>query len=305
MPDRITNTINVVDGQQFRPTAINCYPGTFSSFQDWWTKWQTFMFSTELSIEKKGSVLSLTAAQMLQPIKKAKYPALSLEEEAISLPLQTLSVAIFDSILVHMLNELTPDGEWQRLRHQVCDALNSKKNARILAILEEQYAHADVICLSEVANAFVATAQEVPALHSKFSIVSPQGAGMRDQNSVLLLSKEVFQSDSIVEVDVTSRFPQDTKVPVANGDILCVEVADLEGKQFLVCSFHGDTNGLATIPVLKAVHAHAEETKRTLIFGLDANTYEHGIEGKNQGIKEFAEFYVSLGLTSTWGGELE
>lgn len=53
-----------------------------------------------------------TGAQMLVPIKRSKYPALSEEEETMSLPLQTLAGAIFDGILVHMLNTLAPQS-WQ------------------------------------------------------------------------------------------------------------------------------------------------------------------------------------------------
>jgi hypothetical protein len=39
----------------------------------------------------------------------------------------------------------------------------------------------------------------------------------------------------------------------------------------------------------------------TLIFGLDANTYEHAKPGKQQDVLEFAKSYVDLGLTSVWG----
>ena len=38
-----------------------------------------------------------------------------------------------------------------------------------------------------------------------------------------------------------------------------------------------------------------------MIFGLDANTYEHAKPGKQQDVMEFARFYVNLGLTSVWG----
>ena len=42
----------------------------------------------------------------------------------------------------------------------------------------------------------------------------------------------------------------------------------------LLASFHGDTNGLATLPVLAAVHALAQQMPgHRLVFGLDANTW--------------------------------
>ena len=39
-------------------------------------------------------------------------------------------------------------------------------------------------------------------------------------------------------------------VPVAGGDLLVMSVADNMQRKYLLASFHGDTNGLATIPVL-------------------------------------------------------
>ena len=44
----------------------------------------------------------------------------------------------------------------------------------------------------------------------------------------------------------------------------------------MLASFHGDTNGMQTIPVVKAVHkTHAELRQNgvKLLMGLDANTY--------------------------------
>ena len=43
--------------------------------------------------------------------------------------------------------------------------------------------------------------------------------------------------------------------PVADGDIFVVTVEDVKGVKYLLASFHGDTNGLATIPVVKAVNS--------------------------------------------------
>jgi hypothetical protein len=38
-----------------------------------------------------------------------------------------------------------------------------------------------------------------------------------------------------------------------------------------------------------------------LLFGLDANTYEHATPGKQQDVLDFGTRYVSHGLTSCWG----
>merc|ERR1712146_129585 len=91
-------------------------------------------------------------------------------------------------------------------------------------------------------------------------------------------------------------------VPVATGDIFFVKATDKTGQRYLLGSFHGDTNGLATIPVVRAVNAVAEQDSSSrLIFGLDANTYEHAKPGKTQDVLEFADAYMALGLTSCWG----
>jgi len=78
-----------------------------------------------------------------------------------------------------------------------------------------------------------------------------------------------------------------------------------------VASFHGDTNGLATIPVVTALQETMKEGSNglenfKLVFGLDANTYEKGTIDKKgakekQDVMEFGVEYVKLGLTSNFG----
>jgi len=310
MPDRVTNTINLADGTQaYRPTPINCYPGTFSSFKDWWKKWTTFMFSTTLQLKIKGEVKDLKPADLLIPITQAKYPAVNSLEERISLPLQTTCAAIFDAIQVHMLEQVAP-GTWQPLRHELSQALNAGKNERTLEILENAYADADVIFLQEVANAFVSTMESRPGLLEKFTPIVPVTSGKRDQNSIILIRRELLGSEASVE-DVTSLLAEQfegKKVPIAEGDLV-VATAYIPSweRKLVLASFHGDTNGLATIPVVDAVHQVMTEKLSksgdpiSLIFGLDANTYEVGKPGKTQDVSEFVSWLGEQGLTSCWG----
>ena len=73
--------------------------------------------------------------------------------------------------------------------------------------------------------------------------------------------------------------------------------------RYLLASFHGDTNGLATLPVLAALHKLAlTMPEHRLVFGLDANTYEVG-SGSKQGVAEFATAFVLDGYTSCWGDQ--
>jgi len=133
MPDRVTNTINVL-GQAdpvCRPTVINMYDGDLSTMNQWWDAWEKFMFNDPLSIFSKEGNLSLVPYQMLKPIKKAKYPAITEVEEQVSLPLQTMCGAIFDAILVHMMNTVSTPDTWQPLKRTIVDSLNKQNSSYI------------------------------------------------------------------------------------------------------------------------------------------------------------------------------
>ena len=92
------------------------------------------------------------------------------------------------------------------------------------------------------------------------------------------------------------------KGTISDGDLTVIAVADREGRRFILASFHGDTDGLATPLALSAVHAvTASREGHTLLFGLDANCYERHTVGKQLGATEFADGFASLGYTSCWG----
>ena len=124
MPDRITNTINVAtsDSPVCRPTVINMYEGDLSTIPSWFTKWHEFMFNTPLTLI--GSSTPQNVYNMLQPILASKYPAITPEEEAVSVPLQVVACAIFDAILVHMLNVVSGPEVWQPMKSAIVTSLN-------------------------------------------------------------------------------------------------------------------------------------------------------------------------------------
>ena len=126
MPDRITNTIRVKDGGVVnRPTVINCFGGDMHTVALWWAAWKQFMFHSSIILpNKSGAGVKTVPAAMLSKIKRSKYPAITEEEERISIPLQTLAQAIFDAILVHIVNSVSANAKWQTLQQQMCDALN-------------------------------------------------------------------------------------------------------------------------------------------------------------------------------------
>ena len=309
MPDRITNTINV-DGspdQVFRPTVINMYDGDLSDQDKWWSAWEKFMFDDQLRIKGKSGVESKIPYQLLQPIKKAKYPDITEQEEKDSLPLQTMCGAIFDAILVHMMNTVSDPKDWQGLKKTMVENLNKQKVPHTLAILENTYSDSDIITLQEVSSSFIDQARS-SKLGQTFHIISPKELdAVRDQNSVIFLNKKSFPDGKSKEISslVESSFPKDAAVPVAKGDILAITTTSSDGIPFVVASFHGDTNGLATKPVLdatvKAMGSDRQLAAHRLVFGMDANTYEHATPGKQQDVLDFAKNIVSHGLTSCWG----
>jgi len=310
MPDRITNTINVVggEGQVYRPTVINMFAGDLSTLDKWWKAWEKFMFEDKLKIKEKDGVVTKIPYEMLQMIKKAKYPDITEQEEKDSLPLQTLCGAIFDAILVYMMNTVTATPDiWQDIKKTMVENLNKQKVPHTLAILQDQYGDVDIITLQEVSSSFVDQAR-ASKLGRSYHIVAPSDLdAVRDQNSVIFLSKKMFPYGKSVEITelVKQAFPEGVAVPVGKGDILAITATNSYGLEMVIASFHGDTNGLATKPVLdatvKAMKSNPNLAKHRLVFGMDANTYENAKPGKQQDVLDYAKDVVSHGLTSCWG----
>jgi hypothetical protein len=162
-------------------------------------------------------------------------------EEKVSLPLQTMCGAIFDAILVHMMNTVSEPNTWQSLKKTMVDNLNKKKVPHTLEILENIYGTSDIITLQEVSAALINQAQK-GALGKKFWIVAPGDLdAVRDQNSVILLSRETFPAGPSAEITnlVEASFEEGLDVPIAKGDILAVTATDRDSIPFLIASFHG------------------------------------------------------------------
>lgn len=171
-------------------------------------------------------------------------------------------------------------------------SLYDNKTARTLAILAA--GRHDVAFVQEAASAFPAAAQAASSpLHASHFVVAPSACSKSDQNSLVLLSRVAFDPGSVRELsDRALALCPTANVPVAPGDLLAVSVeavaagpADFSAPgeaptKYLLGSFHGDTNGLASLPVLRAMHALAQQMPdHTLVFGLDANTHLHAKPG--------------------------
>ena len=316
MPDRITNSINTANGVANRPTVISCYRESMRSMDEWWAAWKRFMFEARLPIpDNKGQVSKKLPRELLKKLSRSKYPALTEEEEALSLPLQMLCQAIFDAILVHIVNSVSPGGEWMRIKRQLVDGLFRGKLDRQLSILEWSYPDCHVVCLQEAAAAFIPLVTS--RLGDRYLVIAPASLSSSDQNSLILLDRGLFKEASVVDHTdaVIAHFTapaDDTRPilqfcanpraasapPVASGDLLAVGVERVDGRRFLIASFHGDTNGLATIPVLDAVHRQQQVMPRhELVFGLDANTYAAGSESR-QGVQGFVDAVATCDLST-------
>eukprot|EP00941_MAST-03F_sp_MAST-3F-sp1_P004876 g4876.t1 len=313
MPDRATNTIVLSSGAKvFRPSVINCYPVKLSSISDWYEKWKDFMF-----VEKQAD--GKTGADRLQPIKRSKYPELSRDEELISLPLSTLCLAIFDAIELYIVEEVARDS-WQDLRQQISTSLSVNKAVQTAKIIAGDPFHDRVVWFIQEAQISFAevTMKRNEVLSSRFEVVVPKKQSRVNQNSLILLCKERFDVSSIEDVsekamDYLSRHSGvGQSVPVSDGDLLLIAVSTQESNErFLFCSFHGDTNGLASIPVVEAVVATRADLisstgiEHTLVIGMDANVYNdndpHFKPGVHTGIVEFGKAVVSQGLTTATG----
>jgi hypothetical protein len=183
-------------------------------------------------------------------------------------------LTFYSSPLVRM-NTVSEPTVWQPLKRTMVENLNKKKVPHTLQILAEKYSDSTIITLQEVSSSFIDQAVAGP-LGKKFHIIaSAHMDAVRDQNSVILLCKTNFPKGMEQEISdqVSASFPDGVRVPVASGDILAITTKDQHGVPFVVASFHGDTNGLATKPVLDAVIAAMKKqpalANHHLIFGMD------------------------------------
>jgi hypothetical protein len=329
-PDRVTNTITSLNETLYRPSIINCYDADLPDVRSWFAQWKQFMFHTAASVATRtGDAVARKVCQLLEPIARSKYPAITEAEEKISIPLQTACLAVFDAILVHILNRLAP-GKWHAVKFSIIQALNANKTRRTLEILgSAAYRLCDVICVQEAAASFVKLLENHPALGRTYHVLAPATLdGRRDQNSLILASKARFDvRDAEWRGEVTSQIidliSRDAPASIAAGDLFavrCVErgcARDDDGGRYVLASFHGDTNGLATLPVIDALDKHAllldvnrpapndeDASPRAaprFVLGMDANTHVDHAENERLGVSAFAAHLERLGLATCWG----
>ena len=222
-----------------------------------WAAWSAFMFETRLEVAVKGGgSASKRPCELISKIPRAKYPALSEEEEAMSVPLQALGLAIWDAVMLHVVCTLSPGGEWLAIKRSIVEALLQKKEPRTLEILTGPYAGTDIMFLQEARGDFKPVLSA--ALGGAYAVFAPATPSKSNQNSLVALRTSAFDAASVVDVtdQAMAALSTEAKGKVASGDLLVLTASDKAGgRKYVLASFHGDTDGLATLPVLEAVHA--------------------------------------------------
>lgn len=104
--------------------------------------------------------------------------------------------------------------------------------------------------------------------------------------------------------EVTAAVVGDAGDQVAGGDMVALTCEDKLGNTYFVVSYHGDTSGLGTPPVVTMVTQLRESAHpdATLLFGLDANCYSHKPK-KKLSIEEFVSGSAAIGLHTSWGDD--
>jgi hypothetical protein len=74
------------------------YGGDLGTLEKWWGEWKTFMFVNPLKIKTTEGIEESIPYQLLQPIKKSKYPDITKVRAALA-PLQTNALC---AIIVHI-----------------------------------------------------------------------------------------------------------------------------------------------------------------------------------------------------------
>jgi hypothetical protein len=311
MPDRMTNTINLSSGATcMRPTVVNAYDGgALESIDSWWQQWKEFMFYTEVQIStgknRKADSAPVVVCKLLSPITRSKYPAITVDEQAASVALQILCLAILDAIFVHMVNIVSPGSSWECTRKELCRELIQNKTQKIRTILAKDYSDMDVIFIQEAAAIFVQNIHEDTQVDEKYAVLLPWNVdGARDQNSMILVRRERFRESS--STDLTGTILEGIEGSwVAPGDLVAFSISDVTGHLWLLVSFHGDSNGLSTQPFMEALDiiVRKDFKDHVLVVGLDANTHSVPPDRYHHSVNSFCTFLANHGMLSLWGEE--
>jgi len=207
------------------------------------------MFRTEVHLLERGKVKGNEGNEgiaskgapslilhLLDPISARKYPALTAEEERISIPLQMLCLAIFDAILLHILSSVGKE-TWEGIRRSLADAFFINKDKQTAAIIEHTYADRDIIFLQEAAGSFVTNPDAGGILGEHYDILTPAILDTkRDQNSIILIRKGFLKCPAVEITAAVLQSPPNSSSIFNPGDVAAFVCMSVSGQQFLIGS---------------------------------------------------------------------
>jgi hypothetical protein len=327
MPDRKVSGITDCSGKSpMRPTLITCHDHNFDNMGTWWAKWLEFMFGNQNSCPKtkeKGGcskpkeneskkTYSFLDAKSLAKYEK-KVQALSTEKNDPELmnvyqnnlnaavAMQVLHLAIFDAILMRgALSTSSSVGNIDELRKQVCAALIETRDADRLQVLDPYLNMtertgggklADIVTLVEAAKDFPT---QLATRYPHFLIVKPHT--LETQNSLILVNNNTFKiQDGIMAagLGVLKEFKPE-------GELTYKAVTEKNSpfRNFLIASFHSNSEGTATGDVVKKLHEAAGNER--LVIGMDANTLWKSPDVTEEDVCRFYIDNKNLGLASVF-----
>merc|ERR1712032_868226 len=105
--------------------------------------------------------------------------------------------------------------------------------------------------------------------------------------------KDTFAQNSVREVTSIVLNRMKGQLKAADGDLLVVQVVCAkDNKPYLIASFHGESNGNLSTPILNAYYEAMQEEfgEHIAVLGMDANVHEEA----KAGFKHFPEFLADV-----------
>ena len=188
------------------------------------------------------------------------------------------------------------------------------KGERTLEILGKHYSDSDILCINEASITFLDDISH-HRMGKKYIVVSPRKINKRkDQNSFVLLSNRFFGEnkgfstpEDITEEVMQVLFQSKQDKLLADGDLVVLYVENLSGTSFVVGTFHGDTQGRSTIPMLDAlvvVLAKPRYKDCAFVMGTDANCYRDK-KPTHLYVDDFSDRLAAHGLRSCFGDPIK
>jgi hypothetical protein len=245
-----------------RPSLITGSVITDESIHEWWNTYKSFL-----------EIVDPVRTMVLRKHNSDKYgnKGFSTYELEYYVELQLLHLAISDACFVYISKAI------EELGNTISDLADtfSNKFVSIKSILTS--IDADILCLQEV------DASSLENFDGYVSVKPSKSYGKQD--SIILLRKGIFDSIEF----------QSLETPVIGpGDLVLIRARHvMSGRKFLIASFHGDANGLSTIPFLRDLRQEVRD-EDIVIIGSDTNAhYDSGDEGSKLKYSTFESFVSS------------